>query len=75
MPVDLSHMRTVKLDHHIKFAQENDMTSFQVSAKTGDQVGVAVCTVRLCSSLLQPQIPHRSAQVSTALPLTWLVLH
>ena len=36
--MDLSHMRAVKLDKHNQFADENDMYSYFVSAKNGDQV-------------------------------------
>jgi Ras-related protein Rab-28 len=35
---DLSHMRVVKAEKHNQFADENDMYSYLVSAKTGDQV-------------------------------------
>lgn len=35
---DLSHLRTVRMPHHIQFAEENSMSSFLLSAKTGDQV-------------------------------------
>lgn len=35
---DLSHMRAVKIEKHNQFAEENDLYSYFVSAKTGDQV-------------------------------------
>merc|ERR1719174_3500436 len=35
---DLSHIRAVKLEKHNQFADENDLYSYFVSAKTGDQV-------------------------------------
>eukprot|EP01029_Cantina_marsupialis_P014827 TRINITY_DN3246_c0_g1_i1.p1 TRINITY_DN3246_c0_g1~~TRINITY_DN3246_c0_g1_i1.p1 ORF type:complete len:248 (-),score=64.15 TRINITY_DN3246_c0_g1_i1:270-944(-) len=38
---DMGHLRTVKLDKHNQFADENDMFPFLVSAKTGDQVNAA----------------------------------
>lgn len=38
---DLNHMRAVKLDKHNAFADENDMYSYFVSAKTGDNVNAA----------------------------------
>ena len=38
IPVDLEHMRTVKLEKHQRFAQEHGMSSHFVSAKTGDSV-------------------------------------
>lgn len=38
---DLNHMRNVKLEKHNGFADENDMYSYFVSAKTGDNVNAA----------------------------------
>ncbi|NXF45008.1 RAB28 protein, partial [Oceanites oceanicus] len=36
--IDLEHMRTVKVDKHQRFCQENNFSSHFVSAKTGDSV-------------------------------------
>lgn len=36
--VDLEHMRTVKMEKHQRFCQENGLMSQFVSAKTGDSV-------------------------------------
>ena len=36
---DLSHMRAVKSEVHNRFADENVLYSFMMSAKSGDQVG------------------------------------
>lgn len=36
--VDMQHLRVVKPDKHTQFAGENDMISFFVSAKSGDNV-------------------------------------
>ncbi|CAE8588452.1 unnamed protein product, partial [Polarella glacialis] len=35
---DLAHMRAVKVDKHTQFADENDLYTYFVSARTGDQV-------------------------------------
>jgi hypothetical protein len=35
---DLRHMTAVRSDLHNKFAEENEMASFLMSAKSGDQV-------------------------------------
>merc|ERR1719245_2416870 len=35
---DLSHIRAVKVEKHNQFADENDLYSYFVSARTGDQV-------------------------------------
>ncbi|XP_023930805.1 ras-related protein Rab-28-like [Lingula anatina] len=48
--VDLEHMRTVKLDKHQKFAQENGMSSHFVSAKTGDSVNL--CFQKIAAEIL-----------------------
>ena len=44
---DLEHMRTVKPDKHQKFAQDHNMTSYFISAKTGDSVSTTAGDVRL----------------------------
>ena len=41
LPDDLQHMSAVRLDAHTEFAKENDMASFLMSAKNGDQVNQA----------------------------------
>ena len=35
---DLRHLMAVKLELHTKFAEENEMSSFLLSAKSGDQI-------------------------------------
>ncbi|XP_076461443.1 ras-related protein Rab-28-like [Babylonia areolata] len=49
--VDLEHMRTVKQDKHQKFAQENKMTSYFVSARTGESVNL--CFQRVAADILR----------------------
>ena len=39
---DLSHIRAVRMDKHTAFADENEMFSYLMSAKTGDQVNAAL---------------------------------
>ncbi|CAG5135071.1 unnamed protein product [Candidula unifasciata] len=48
---DLEHMRTVKEDKQQKFAQEHGMTSYFVSAKTGESV--SFCFQKIASDILQ----------------------
>eukprot|EP00415_Alexandrium_ostenfeldii_P000812 UN0812 len=38
---DLAHIRSVKHEKHSQFAEENDLYSYFVSARTGDQVQLA----------------------------------
>lgn len=45
---DLNHMRAVRTEKHNQFASENGMSSYYMSAKTGDQVRPACC--HPCSS-------------------------
>eukprot|EP00747_Dinoflagellata_sp_TGD_P163384 gnl/TRDRNA2_/TRDRNA2_182011_c0_seq1.p2 gnl/TRDRNA2_/TRDRNA2_182011_c0~~gnl/TRDRNA2_/TRDRNA2_182011_c0_seq1.p2 ORF type:complete len:234 (+),score=68.99 gnl/TRDRNA2_/TRDRNA2_182011_c0_seq1:135-836(+) len=35
---DLAHIRAVKMEKHTQFAEENDLSSYFVSARSGDQV-------------------------------------
>ncbi|KAM9457310.1 ras-related protein Rab-28 isoform 1-T1 [Clarias gariepinus] len=48
--IDLEHMRTVKLDKHQRFCQENSIISQFVSAKTGDSV--FLCFQRVAAEIL-----------------------
>ncbi|XP_042664290.1 ras-related protein Rab-28 isoform X2 [Tyto alba] len=49
-PFDLEHMRTVKVDKHQRFCQENNFSSHFVSAKTGDSV--FLCFQRIAADIL-----------------------
>eukprot|EP00794_Sanderia_malayensis_P005710 gene5710-6410_t len=48
--VDLEHMRIVKADKHTEFALENNLHSFFLSAKTGDQV--EYCFQKIAADIL-----------------------
>ncbi|XP_077103096.1 ras-related protein Rab-28 isoform X2 [Siphateles boraxobius] len=48
--IDLEHMRTVKMEKHQRFCQENGLISQFVSAKTGDSV--CVCFQRLAAEVV-----------------------
>ncbi|XP_020848862.1 ras-related protein Rab-28 isoform X4 [Phascolarctos cinereus] len=48
--IDLEHMRTVKPDKHLRFCQENSLSSHFVSAKTGDSV--FLCFQRVAAEIL-----------------------
>ncbi|NXF38033.1 RAB28 protein, partial [Nyctibius bracteatus] len=47
--IDLEHMRTVKVDKHQRFCQENNFSSHFVSAKTGDSV--FLCFQRIAADI------------------------
>ncbi|RUS69614.1 hypothetical protein EGW08_022627 [Elysia chlorotica] len=51
---DLEHMRTVKSDKHLKFAQDHNMTSYFISAKTGDSV--SLCFQKIAADILQVKL-------------------
>ena len=46
---DLRHLTAVRLEQHNRFAEENEMSSFLMSAKSGDQVKQAF--LKIASSL------------------------
>jgi Ras-related protein Rab-28 len=50
---DLRHLMAVKLELHTKFAEENEMSSFLLSAKSGDQIKQAFYKI---ASLLAGEI-------------------
>ncbi|XP_002733914.1 ras-related protein Rab-28-like [Saccoglossus kowalevskii] len=47
--MDLEHMKTVKHEKHLKFVQENGMSSHFVSAKTGDSINL--CFQRIAAEI------------------------
>ncbi|KAK0058359.1 ras-related protein Rab-28 [Biomphalaria pfeifferi] len=51
---DLEHMRTIKLDKHQKFAHDHNMSSYFVSAKTGESV--ALCFQKIAADILQVKL-------------------
>ena len=59
---DLNHMRTVKPEKHSAFAEENDMYSYTMSAKTGDQVNA--CFYRIAADLAGVVLTKPEAQVA-----------
>ncbi|XP_037685333.1 ras-related protein Rab-28 isoform X2 [Choloepus didactylus] len=49
--IDLEHMRTVKPEKHLRFCQENGLSSHFVSAKTGDSV--FLCFQKVAAEILR----------------------
>uniref|UniRef100_A0A9J8D344 Ras-related protein Rab-28 n=1 Tax=Cyprinus carpio carpio TaxID=630221 RepID=A0A9J8D344_CYPCA len=60
--IDLEHMRTVKMEKHQRFCQENGLISQFVSAKTGDSnfqtSDLIVCTCRILRRIVRYKL-HR----------------
>ncbi|CAK9108635.1 Ras-related protein Rab-28 [Durusdinium trenchii] len=54
---DLSHIRAVKTEKHSQFADENDLYSYFVSARTGDQAGLGMRqTAREFEDILRQEV-------------------
>lgn len=70
---DLNHMRTVRTDKHNSFATENDMCSFYMSAKTGDQV--SACLYRLAADLAGVALTKPEVEVATKVVRAEIVNH
>ena len=48
--IDMEHLRVIKSDRHHKFAQDNGLLTYAVSAKTGE--GVNLCLQKIAADLL-----------------------
>ena len=70
---DLNHMRAVKLEKHTQFADENDMYSFLVSAKTGDNV--SSCFYRLAADLAGVVLTKPELEVASKIVKAEIVNH
>ncbi|XP_059174895.1 ras-related protein Rab-28-like isoform X2 [Physella acuta] len=51
---DLEHMRSVKQDKHLKFAQDHAASSYLVSARTGESVDL--CFQKVAADILQVKL-------------------
>ncbi|KAG2781289.1 hypothetical protein JG687_00005728 [Phytophthora cactorum] len=67
---DLNHIRAVKVAKHKQFTEENDLKSFFVSAKTGDQVNTTfrqvaadLAGISLTKTELEVEAPVLKAQI------------
>ena len=68
---DLKHMAQVSLVKHTQFLEENDMLSFQISAKSGDQI--QLCFFKVAAHLLgiEDAVPTTEATtMGSVLPAT-----
>lgn len=70
---DLEHMRTVKVDKHQKFAEKHGMSSYMVSAKTGDSlilafkaVAAEILGIQMTAKDLEQQIQVVKAEIPAA---------
>ena len=60
---DLNHMRAVRTEKHNQFASENGMSSYYMSAKTGDQV--SACIHRIAADLAGVTLTRPDVEVCT----------
>lgn len=60
--MDLTHIREVKYDRHVRFAQDNGLHPFLASAKTGDQVDLAFFKVAADLSGIALTMPEMEVQ-------------
>jgi len=70
---DKSHIRAVKPDKHNKFADENDMYSYFMSAKTGDNV--SACFYRIAADLAGVVLTKPELEVATKVVRAEIVDH
>lgn len=59
---DLEHLRTVKREKHVEFAQENGMANFFLSAKSGDQVNY--CFQKVAADILGIRLSKQEVEQS-----------
>ncbi|XP_047127216.1 ras-related protein Rab-28 [Hydra vulgaris] len=57
---DLEHLRTVKKEKHIEFANANGMSNYFLSAKSGDQV--AYCFQKIAADILGIRLHKQSVE-------------
>ena len=63
--IDLEHLRVIKSDRHHKFAQDNGLLTYAVSAKTGE--GVNLCLQKISADLLGEIFRQASHRLSVSL--------
>ena len=70
---DLNHLRTVKVDKHNQFADENEMFSCFMSAKTGDNV--SQCFYRVAADLAGVVLTKPELEVATKVVRAEIINH
>mmetsp|Transcript_27040 Transcript_27040/g.46624 ORF Transcript_27040/g.46624 Transcript_27040/m.46624 type:complete len:227 (+) Transcript_27040:152-832(+) len=71
--IDLNHIRTVKPDKHSAFADENDMYSYFMSAKTGDNVNT--CLYRIAADLAGVALTKPELEIASKVVTAQIVNH
>jgi Ras-related protein Rab-28 len=70
---DLNHLRTVKVDKHNQFADENEMFSCFMSAKTGDNV--SQCFYRVAADLAGVVLTKPEIEVASKVVRAEIIQH
>ena len=70
---DLNHLRTVKVEKHNQFADENEMFSCFMSAKTGDNV--SQCFYRVAADLAGVVLTKPEIEVASKVVKAEIVNH
>ena len=70
---DLNHLRTVKVEKHNQFADENEMFSCFMSAKTGDNV--SQCFYRVAADLAGVVLTKPELEVASKVVRAEIVNH
>mmetsp|Transcript_32651 Transcript_32651/g.76909 ORF Transcript_32651/g.76909 Transcript_32651/m.76909 type:complete len:228 (-) Transcript_32651:430-1113(-) len=71
--VDMSHLRAVKSEKHLSFADSNSLKSFYVSAKTGDNVNATF--YRVASDLAGVVLTKPEVQVASKVVKAEIINH
>ena len=71
--IDLNHMQAVKTDQHEKFADSENLYSFYVSAKTGDQV--SACFYKIAADLAGIEISKPQIEVTQKQVVAEIIQH
>mmetsp|Transcript_7219 Transcript_7219/g.11437 ORF Transcript_7219/g.11437 Transcript_7219/m.11437 type:complete len:225 (-) Transcript_7219:413-1087(-) len=71
--IDLNHIRTVKPDKHMAFADENGMYSYFMSAKTGDNVNT--CFYRIAADLAGVVLTKPELEIASKVVQAQIINH
>lgn len=70
---DLEHQRAVKIEKHMRFAQDNGLVSFHVSAKTGESV--SLCFQKVAAELLGTKLTKAEQEHQQPVVMAEIVTH
>ncbi len=71
--IDLNHMQAVKPEEHTKFAEDNGLYNFYVSAKTGDQV--TACFYKIAADLSGVKVTKNDIEIQQKVAWAEIIEH